>query len=252
MGIALPTSETILSADWVNEEAYPSYYANRDVNRRMNKDHLKGSIVTAGQCVVSCAEFEGVRIKLDGHSRAEAWRRGQLEMPEELTLMVYKVESLSDMAHLYRSFNSASASETPIEYMYHLNKVAEFEPVSQFVKGSWKYAYNILGFNKREGEALTHYKEELLVIDSWGLTSKRGNTMLGAPTRAAMLKTLKIDRVMGEEFWMVFIDIDDNSCAEINRLRECIAENGVAGAVAIGMVYATALGAFQNFCDKRK
>lgn len=250
MGIALPVSTTIRTADWINEEAYPSYYANRDVTKRMNKPHLKGGIKSSTQCLVSCAEFEGVRIKLDGHSRAEAWRRGQLEMPEELTLMVYKVECLEDMATLYRSFNSTATAESPTEYMYHINKLTKFEPTSKFVKKSWKYPFGLLGFKDNEQGAINTYREELMILDSWDLTDKRGDTTLGTPIKAALLKTLKQDREKALTFWDVYLDKTNNSVAEVNRIREGLL-NGLSGAVAVGMVYAIAIGAFQSYIDKR-
>lgn len=252
MGIALPVVENITVAEWLSEELYPSYYANRDVNKRMGREHLKGAVNAATQCVVSCAEMDGIRMKIDGHSRAEAWRREQLEAPSSLVLMVYKVESLGDMATLYRTFNSRDAAETATEYMYHLKKLANFEPKSAFLKPSLKYTFGLLGYRGKEGEGLKDYREELDIIDGWDYPNFRGNAFFGVPTKAAMLKSLKQDKESALSFWSIYGDPDNSTCAEVNRLRESVETNGISGGVSIGMVYATALGCFQTYSDKQK
>lgn len=250
----LPTVERIRATDWIDEEKYPSYYANRNVKKRMNKGHLKGDIITAGQLVVSCAIVKGqpdIRVKIDGHSRAEAWIRGQLEMPDEITLMIYEVEDLAELAMLYRSFNNRNASETPSEYMYHINKLADFKPTSGLMGTSWKHVYNILGYKDREGEAIFHFNDALHAMDAWGCPKpKRSDSKYSAAIRAAMLKTLQEHPAKAEAFWAKYRDDDDSSCAEVNRVRESIRDNGAAGAIAVGMVFATALGAFETYRDK--
>lgn len=256
--IPLPIPSVINTDDWLNEELYPSYYANRDVSKRMKKDHLKGSLISGEQKVVRAALLDGVSVKIDGHSRAEAWRRGQLEKPETLKLMTYEVENLQQMAELYRSFNSAAAAETAAEKMYHLNKLKGFEPKSRFMRQSWKTVYAWLSpkYQKDEGLAVEHYMKELEVLDSWDIKSysrsdKKG-TLFCVGVRAAMLHSLTVNKELAKVFWFAYLDEENNTISEVNQLRAVVAEwqGNRGGAAAIGNIFANAKGYFDTFVSK--
>ena len=231
--------------DWINEELYPRYKANRDEKKRMNKDHMKGAIISPEQAVVRAVKLGNELIKIDGHSRAEAWRRGQLDHPAMLTLMIFPIDTEEEMEPLYKCFNSKVAAETPAEQAFHANKVVEFTPSSKFVKASWKAAFAILGYQDQV-VAMKHFDEERRLIDSWGI-NKAVSAEFSTGVKAAILKTLKDNPEAAAVFWDLYRDPESN-VAEVNQIRKIVQEHrGVSSAATVGIMFTTCLGAFASW-----
>lgn len=237
-----PFIRNITVDQWICEETFPPYEANRDVKKRMKKEHMSGSIISAEQTVVRAVKLGDELIKIDGHSRAEAWRRGQLEKPEQLTVMIFEIDSKDEMEPLYKCFNSKIAAETPAEQAYHASKVVDFKPTSKFAKSSWKAAYEVLGY-RDQVQAMKFFAEELKLIDSWGIQLAR-SAEYSTGVKAAILKTLKDAPEEAAVFWDLYNDPSSN-VAEINQARRLVNEHrGVSSAATVGIMYAGFLGAF--------
>lgn len=240
--------ETTVEA-WIDEAQFPPYFANRDVNRRMKKAHLQGIIVSPEQAVVRAVKMGNDLIKIDGHSRAEAWRRDQLARPATLTVMVFPVENEEQIADLYKSFNSKEAAETPAEQAYHANKLCDFKPTSKLAKSSWKAAYGVLGITDQV-VALKTFSDELKLVDSWGIQLSR-SAEYSTGVKAAILKTLKDAPEAASVFWDLY-NLPDTNVAEINQVRKLVEEHrGVSSAATVGVMYAGFLGAFAAWSAKQ-
>lgn len=257
MTMRIPDVEIITVGEWVDESIYPAYYANKNVIPKMKQAHLNGEISSPHMMLVSCFEYQGLRCKIDGHSRAEAWRREQLQRPEQLKLTIYYVDSLGEAAALYQSMNSKTGAETARERADHFNKLAEFEPKSKLLSAGMVSVYKCLMHSAaNEGEVIAEYKQELLEVDSWMISvPSRGTakSLANVGIKAAILKTVKKNPVLAKDFWLKYFNPEDNTSAEVNCIRnEVIAHQGrLGGAVIIGTIYGLGQGQFNTYCDKR-
>lgn len=107
------TQETIdLSVEeWID---IPSNPIQRDTElhaRKAKRGHL--SKYSETQKRVSAAVTDnGDFYKLDGHTRALLWERGELPRPKEIFVDLYYVRTVDDVIELYRHFDNQTASET--------------------------------------------------------------------------------------------------------------------------------------------
>lgn len=96
--------------DWIKVEDNP---IQRDTERHAAKaKHLLTPIATHG--IVFAAELpSGKLIKLDGHTRALMWKRGDVLPPAQLiTVNVIPVENRGEAEVLYKTFDNSVAMET--------------------------------------------------------------------------------------------------------------------------------------------
>lgn len=253
----LPKPEVITIEQWLDEDLYPAYGANRDWRYRYKKkDHLKGDLKSADQLVVRCTDLNGKRCKIDGHSRTGAWLDGVLERPPELKLLVYTVNSEEEIAGLYRSFNSKESAETPNEMMQHYNRLKEYKPESPFMRSQWKSVYVTLHhkYNKNEDAAIEEYKKELLILDSWNVPFGSKSTKLSVGIRASMVESVRKDPDLAKKFWFTYLDEDNKTSQEVNTLREVINEHkgSLGGARVVGYLRGVANGLFDTYVTKQK
>lgn len=245
-----PKIESITVDTWLNETKYPAYFANRDITKRMKKKHLNGKLSSPALTIVACAEIDGKRMKLDGHTRALAWLKGQLERPQRLQLQVYKVNTLAEVAAIYRSYNSTEAAETTAEYMYHVNKLAGFEPLSRFMRTSWKTVYSTLHprFAGREVEAVKEYKKSLQTLDKWDVPTTGTGSTFSVGIKAGMLYSVHLNKAHALRFWRAFI-YQDKYIPEVATLRQEIdkLQGGLGGGKVVKHIFELAKTAFDEY-----
>ena len=109
---------------------------------------------------VSAAELpNGKLVKLDGHTRALLWQRGQVEAPHELHVNVFPVASLAEAEELYKTFDSKDALENQRDKISGAFRRYNFVPQSGFLKGGsitsgLRIAYAVLkGFSANSANA---------------------------------------------------------------------------------------------------
>lgn len=221
----------------------PDYYANRNVNRRMGKAHMKGVLTSNAQRQVAACELDGNLFKIDGHSRSEAWTRGQLQKPATVACVIYHCETIADVHQLYKAMVSKLTAETKAESGYSARKRIGYEPTSPFCQGSWGSALNILGY-KDDESGMMKYLEQFKVIDSWAIPYTR-TRQLGGGIKAAMLKTLSMDEAKARKFWIKYMQdgIDNPS---VRLLLTHMMQEGAGGAWD-NSVYQTAIDCFTTF-----
>lgn len=90
----------------------PEHTRQRDINRRLTYA-LSHHFQTASpdMAIVKAIEYDGVIYKGDGHTRAEAWKRGLLERPSTLTVIIFRCGNQEDFLELYTHFDSLDAVE---------------------------------------------------------------------------------------------------------------------------------------------
>lgn len=74
------------------------------------KNHL--SEYHPSHAKVAAAKLGKILYKLDGHTRAYLWKKGDLEAPDMLSCDFYDIESREDLTELYKHFDSQNAVET--------------------------------------------------------------------------------------------------------------------------------------------
>ncbi len=86
--------------------------------------------------VVHAAELPtGKLIKLDGHTRALLWRRKEIPIPMQVTVLVYPVKDKEEAEQLYKDFDSKDALETQRDKVYGAFNRHHFDPQSGLLQG---------------------------------------------------------------------------------------------------------------------
>lgn len=94
--------------------AIPDWIGQRDTERHLAyaiKRHLSKFAPTQARVAIAVLP-DGRRYKLDGHTRALAWRRGLLKPPPMLLVDVHYVRSVDEARERYREYDAPEAAET--------------------------------------------------------------------------------------------------------------------------------------------
>lgn len=194
--------------DWIK---IPDCPIQRDTERHAKKAltaHLSSSSPT--QSRVACAEFPGgMRIKLDGHTRAYLWQKNLLARPFRVNVDVYPVKLMSEVLDLYKHFDNAQAAENAPDRLSGAYRLHGIAPKSRLLQsGGITSALKII-----EGERLPIYdsvqrwKSELLWLDELPGASPES---LPSPLIVAALLTYRKRGRRVTPFWQAYIDDTGN------------------------------------------
>lgn len=206
-----PTPRIITYEAWYEVSDCP---IQRDTERHAKmavKKHLKEAASTHAN--VNAAELpDGTLYKLDGHTRAYLWQRGELEKPSnQLVMMVYRAESINDVKELYKQFDNASATESSKDKLSGIYRDMGLTPQSNTLEhGGVITALKIIhAYNKDTvGRQFDMYSElpkwidELVALD--GLNSETGK--MTTPCIAAFFITYKLYGRDSMTFWHNYIN----------------------------------------------
>ncbi|ELS0628858.1 hypothetical protein R4036_004592 [Salmonella enterica] len=243
--------------DFISIADYP---ANRDVTKRMKKEHMKAlsNYEQTRVVIVEITEenkmywdavksepMKGIKLmKLDGHSRAYAWTHKQLEAPEMLDVTVYKGLNDEQINRCYDALTSPLTAATVAEQTFTLKKRVNFEPVTKFVNSNWKTAFlnNKLKFDEYEYLKFVDY---LKILDGWlqadyvdGKERKQPKGMNSAGIKSAIIAQIKRDGDISE-FWNLALtgDLEERSMTlEVSNLIDKAAVSGNGGKAAIELM----------------
>ena len=202
--------------DWINNDVFPDCPVQNKARaeRQGKKAHLNG---VGGMNLeqVACAiitkhtedgdEYREV-CKLDGHSRALAWKEGKLNKPAfTLDCKVYFLDDDSEkLSLLFHAFDSKAACENTSDIVFGNMNMMQFEGKSELCKNTyWTSAWKYLLLE--EGEKNKDIKNEILykllekhgydhvmhIID--GLDCKLQKVNYPTGLRMAMMWTIKTD-----------------------------------------------------------
>ena len=222
------------------------YEFNRDHTLRTKKhEHLNG-VTSPMQLIISIVEFEGEKIIIDGNSRRFAWESRSLLRPLYVYLNTYTCETEEEIADVYKSFDSKSATSTAAETRLHVIRKERFEPVSPLCKNaSWLGAAKIFARTTDDITALTLSYPVLEVIDNMlfvtkGQRAKKWSTGV----RAAMLITFQRDPGKSEIFWSKYNE--DNQEAMYGMLFNITRDAETSSTPAAKALCKTILEIFDN------
>lgn len=99
---------------WVALAEHPR---RRDTERQSRKEHWDAARAASGPVFESlrwvvAAELKGERFKVDGHTRALLWERGQLRRPPFVIAQVFRCNSREELNALYATYDTQLAAET--------------------------------------------------------------------------------------------------------------------------------------------
>lgn len=138
--------------------------------RKAARRHLKNDSPT--QLIVAVAKMGGAYWKLDGHTRAYMWKTGKLTKPENVSVIVYEVDSIEDVKELYTHFDNQYASECVQDRMFGAINAADLKLTSPLLR-SLKFSTSLHYFSAinwlDEYQKISVLADELKKIDSWNL-----------------------------------------------------------------------------------
>ena len=132
----------------------------------------------AAHCKVAMARCleDGESYKIDGHCRDFLWTNGSLEAPQELVVDVWECATLADVKELYRTYDSAGATETVSDKMAGGYREMGLQFVSKLLNSqryanSMRIAYELLCGSAEASQMevydlLRYWRPELELIDS--------------------------------------------------------------------------------------
>jgi hypothetical protein len=121
------TTITMSPEEWIAVDDNP---IQRDTERHAAKaKHLAQYHPTHAH--VSAAKLPSGRlIKLDGHTRALVWKRGDVKPPKQIEVTIYPVKSLEEAKEFYKTFDNKAALETTTDAVSGAFRALGFKPQS--------------------------------------------------------------------------------------------------------------------------
>lgn len=168
-------------ADWI---AMPEHARRRDTERQARKEHWDAARSAVGPAFetlrwVTAGELHGELCKVNGHTRALLWERGQLRRPTSVIAKVFRCASREELNALYATYDTQLAAETLFDRVTGAYRECGLTLTSQRLRtGTIVDALSIAERGiahsterNREDEfdvyaAVAHFKRELALLDS--------------------------------------------------------------------------------------
>lgn len=117
--------------DWIAVQDNP---IQRDTEKHAAKaKHLLTPLPTH-QFVFAAELPSGKLVKLDGHTRALMWRRGDIPQPLRVSVGIVHVKTITEAEELYKTFDSTNALETLRDKVSGAFNRYNFNPESSLLK----------------------------------------------------------------------------------------------------------------------
>lgn len=179
---------------WPKEQRYDS---------RITKPkgaHLRGNWKPS-MSVVQYAEYpDGLREKLDAHSRSEAIKHRKLKgAPEMVVAIKYKVQNREQANEIFRAIDHKDSTDTAADIMAYIFKDLDLDIKSPALKSPtsslWLAEYGDSGSSKtveQRIQMVKKYKEELRILDSLGFDKNvQGKAAINTIIMGVFLKAIK-------------------------------------------------------------
>lgn len=167
-------------SDWIEVEDNP---IQRDTERHLARaKHLLHPQPT--HAFVSAGKLpDGTLIKLDGHTRALAWRRGMVARPPHVEVSIIPIKSREQAKELYKHFDSKDALETATDKISGAFRDLGFHPQSGLLQAgtvgsALRVAWLIVhGYAKENAprdvyQLVNEFSAEILALDEMELNRK--------------------------------------------------------------------------------
>lgn len=206
-------TKKMLTKDWISVTPCP---IQRDTLRHATKaKHLHTPHPT--HSVVHAAELPDNRlIKLDGHTRALLWERKEIEVPLQVTVVIYDAANMEAVERLYKDFDSKDALETTRDKVSGAYNKHNFDPQSALLQ----YGHIVQGLRLAYG----------VLLGGTVKTSAAG----GPAARGAKGKDRRSDKQVKTQTADIYVMLDEFSY-ELHALdgfglRQGQITNGIIGA----------------------
>lgn len=201
-------------AEWISVTDNPRQRDTEKHAAKAKKSHL--SVLDPAHALVSMAELpDGRRFKLDGHTRCLLWQRGELAMPDELIVDVWRCADEAAVKALYSRFDAATAAETAADRLRGAANEHDIEFKSPMLRdGNYGTAIKRvfqIGWSHSESrwssldyvyDAVKTFKRELQALDEINPNATR----FSSGVIAAALVTLKRYGPKAEPFWRAYAE----------------------------------------------
>ncbi|WP_415904152.1 hypothetical protein ACMXYW_11515 [Neptuniibacter sp. QD48_55] len=176
-------------------------HAKSAVVRHLSESHNTHAVVNAAKWP------DGSLSKLDGHTRAFLWASGQLAAPDQLLVVVWKVNSKEEAENYYLTFDNRSASELNNQLLFGTLRKHGVELQSSLLMQGGLYAslQHIYGVRDMGINLPTEIVGTIGAIDR-----KNYNKIKTVPMcsgfMAAMIATVYRDEERAFNFWDCYYD----------------------------------------------
>lgn len=151
---------------------------------------------------------DGTKIKLDGHTRAYLWSRGEIPVPDIIEVTIYRLDSRQDAVDAYAWFDNAAAAERGPDVVQGALRSNGLFPQSHMLRVGrintpLQRLYRLViedtvdwTFDAVE-EAVRYFGKEIMALDALQPTAK----LFPPGVVMGVLLTMKRDRDDAVTFW---------------------------------------------------
>jgi len=170
---------------WQDWSAFTNHPRQRDTAKHAKKPHWAVARAATGAAAEALrhlvgAEFQGELYKVDGHTRAYLWERGELPPPESVFATIHRVTTYDELLALYSAFDTPGAAESQNDRIYGAMSQAGLQLTSKRLRDGFIVdALNIAlrGCTRKDQDkrtvpeldlyaAVDAYSDELAALDS--------------------------------------------------------------------------------------
>lgn len=183
----------------------------RDTERHALKARHLDSLSPTHAFVSAAKLPDGSLVKLDGHTRALKWRRGELARPPRLEVAIIEVRNVEEAKELYTHFDNKAALETAPDQVSGAFREMGFKPKSPLLAhGNISQALRIcwVGFHGYSDRGRTVYDQinefavEILELDDLCVKKRQASSGIVA----AFLLTHRKHGPDVVQFWRKFFN----------------------------------------------
>lgn len=159
--------------------------------------------VSRDHTVVAAARLpDGKLVKIDGHTRALMWDRGEIERPDNVQVVLYDVASLEEAKEIYTHYDSPEAVEKSADRIFGSLREAGIVAESELIKSgkitnAMNMARKYAGVRGSVYEATRYFAASVCFLDSLNLR----HGMFPTGVVGALLLTHHKYGSRAEKFW---------------------------------------------------
>lgn len=213
MAGARPQNIEMTVAEWLEVADNPR---QRDTERHLARaKHLLTPSPTHRRVAMAQATGdENRRWKLDGHTRAMAWKRQMVPPPRSLNVSIYYVASQLEAEELYTQFDAAEAVETGGDRVFGAYQALHYRPESKYLMQAGINTAVKVAQGLAEGTRVSSKQSIYRLVADWLLEIRRFDTLnpdrlrFNSALLAAALVTFRKypDEEKPYQFWARFND----------------------------------------------
>ena len=179
-------------SDWIDVPDNPRQRNTEKRATNAKKKHL-AKYEKIHRYVFAATKNDAIICKLDGHTRALLWQRGELETPDDgkVDVMLIDVKTIDEAKRIYDMIDANPTVKKPSDNIYGACRELGFKLDSPLLRGcafatQLKIATTGKRFSGEVYQMVGEWKKELQQLDSLALTSH--NTILIAVILVAIRK----------------------------------------------------------------